>query len=65
MEGKIQSVDRGKEMGADDGTKLTWSEDTKSRSRDKSELEDLRKGEGQASYEEKTEETFWHIDVTE
>ena len=56
MEGKIQTVDTaGKEMVLDDGTKLTWSDDTKiSVKGQEAKLEDLKEGaKVKASYEEK------------
>ncbi len=69
MEGKIQSVDpAAKEMVLDDGTKLTWSEDTKiSVKGQEAKLEDLKEGaKVKASYEEKDgKNVLGTIDVTE
>ena len=69
MEGKIQSVDpAAKEMVLDDGTKLTWSEDTKiSVKGQEAKLEDLKEGtKVKASYEEKDgKNVLGMIDVTE
>jgi Cu/Ag efflux protein CusF len=69
MEGKIQSVDpAAKEMVLDDGTKLTWSEDTKiSVKGQEAKLEDLKEGSKvKASYEEKDgKNVLGTIDVTE
>jgi Cu/Ag efflux protein CusF len=69
MEGKIQTVDTaGKQMVLDDGTKLTWSEDTKiSVKGQEGKLEDLKEGaKVKASYEEKDgKNVLGTIDVTE
>lgn len=69
MEGKIQSVDpAAKEMVLDDGTKLTWSEDTKiSVNGQEAKLEDLKEGaKVKASYEEKDgKNVLGTIDVSE
>ena len=69
MEGKIQSVDpAAKEMVLDDGTKLTWSEDTKfSVKGQEAKLEDLKEGaKVKAGYEEKDGKNVLRtIDVTE
>ena len=69
MEGKIQSVDpAAKEMVLDDGTKLTWGEDTKiSVKGQEAKLEDLKEGaKVKASYEEKDgKNVLGAIDVTE
>ncbi len=69
MEGTIQSVDTaGKEMVLDDGTKLTWSDDTKfSVKGQEAKLEDLKEGaKVKAGYEEKDgKNVLGTIDVTE
>lgn len=69
MEGKIQSVDTaGKEMVLDNGTTLTWSDDTKiSVNGQEAKLEDLKEGaKVKASYEEKDgKNVLGTIDVTE
>ena len=65
MEGKIQTVDTaGKEMVLDDGTKLTWSDDTKiSVKGRRAKLEDLegrREGQGQLRGEGREERPRHH-----
>lgn len=69
MEGKIQTVDTaGKEMVLDNGTKLTWSDDTKiSVKGQEGRLEDLKEGATvKASYEEKDgKNVLGTIDVSE
>jgi Cu/Ag efflux protein CusF len=69
MEGKIQTVDpAGKEMVLDDGTKLTWGDDTKiSVKGQEGKLEDLKEGaKVKASYEDKDgKKVLGTIDVTE
>lgn len=69
MEATIQSIDpAAKEMVLDDGTKLTWSEDTKfSVKGQEATLEEVKEGaKVKASYEEKDgRNVLGTIDVTE